>query len=381
MHGSAGGRIVSVPSAPRGTTAAPEISPEELQLATRNHGMPLEALRYDVTPVGLHYLLVHYDIPAIDPRTWRLRIDGMVGAPLELSLDDLRAQPSVTHAVTLECAGNGRARLLPRAVSQPWLYEAVGTAEWTGVPLHVVLEQADVDPSTVEVVFTGRDRGVEGGIAQHYQRSLSLDEARRPEVLLAHTCNGQPLPPQHGAPVRLVVPGWYGMASVKWLTRIEAVDTPFAGYQQARAYRMRTSPDEDGTPVDRIAVRSLLVPPGVPDFLTRRRHVDAGPCRLEGRAWSGTAPIERVEVSGDDGATWAEADLAPAVGPHAWVGWHADWEATPGDHVLCCRATDADGHTQPMEHRWNLGGYAVTTVHRVPVTVGPAGPGRMGSKV
>ncbi len=354
---------------PGTTVGSPELTVEELQLATRNHGMPLEALRYDLTPVGLHYLLVHYDIPAVDPSDWRLTVGGLVDTALELSLEDLRRRDPVTVPVTLECAGNGRARLQPRAISQPWLHEAVGTAEWTGVPLADLLDEAGVAAEALEVVFTGADRGVEGGIEQHYQRSLAVADATRPQVLLAYELNGQLLPPQHGAPLRLVVPGWYGMASVKWLTTIEAVDRPFDGYQQTTAYRFRTDASDPGHPVQRMVVRSLMVPPGIPDFLTRHRVVGAGTCEVRGRAWSGTAAITRVEVSTDGGGTWHDADLEAPVGDHAWAGWRWSWDARPGEHELCCRATDADGQAQPLDHRWNLGGYAVNTVHRVPVTV------------
>lgn len=363
-------------SSPPSSLDSDQLTPEELQLATRNHGMPLEALHHDVTPVGLHYLLIHYDIPVIDPSTWRLRIGGRVSRPMELSLAELRRRDRVTLPVTMECAGNGRARLRPRAVSQPWLHEAVGTGEWTGTPLASLLDDAGLDSRAVEVVFSGADRGVEHGIDQRYQRSLSVADATASEVLLADELNGQPLPPQHGSPLRLVVPGWYGMTNVKWLTDIEVVDQPFTGFQQATAYRYRTDPDQDGTPVQRMAVRSLLVPPGIPDFLTRRRFVTAGEVVVEGRAWSGTAAISRVEVSADGGATWDDAELEAPVGEHAWTRWCWAWDASPGDHELTCRATDAEGRTQPTEHPWNVGGYAVNTVHRVPVTVRRSPPGR-----
>jgi sulfane dehydrogenase subunit SoxC len=366
----------AVGEVPAGTTASEQISREELQLATRNHGMPLEALRWPVTPVGLHYLLIHYDIPAVDPDRWRLRLDGRVVRPRSLTLEELRARPSVTRPVTMECAGNGRARLSPRAISQPWLLEAVGTAEWTGTPLAPLLEEAGVADDAVEVVFTGLDRGVEGGVEQRYQRSLALAEARREEVLLAWAVNGQPLPPQHGFPLRLLVPGWYGMTSVKWLERITVSAEPFDGYQQARAYRWRSDPDEPGEPVTRIVPRSLMVPPGIPDFLTRRRFVPLGPCRLEGRAWSGWGPIVRVEVSTDGGRSWAAAELADRPAPNAWQAWSYTWQPPgPGEYELCCRAADATGREQPTTPRWNLGGYADNDVQRVPVAVpGDAGP-------
>jgi DMSO/TMAO reductase YedYZ molybdopterin-dependent catalytic subunit len=189
------------------------ISQHELALAARNHGMPLEAMRYDVTPPGLHYLLVHYDIPLIEAGSFRLRVGGLVGRELELDMAALQRFAARTVRVTMECAGNGRARLDPRPVSQPWLVEAVGTAEWTGVPLATVLEEAGVDPGAIEVVFTGADHGIERGVEQDYQRSLTLDEALLPDMLLAYAMNGAPLPPQHGFPLRLVAPGWYGMAT------------------------------------------------------------------------------------------------------------------------------------------------------------------------
>ena len=166
---------------------------EEVQLASRNRGMPLEALKYDVTPAGMHYLLVHFDIPFVEADTWSLQIGGLVTNPVTLSLDDIKSRPSVTMPVTMECAGNGRTLLEPRAVSQPWGLEAIGTAEWTGTPLAQLLEDAGVDSSAVEVLFTGQDRGVQGNEIQDYQRSLTLDDATRDEVMLVYAMNGEPL--------------------------------------------------------------------------------------------------------------------------------------------------------------------------------------------
>ncbi|MGZ4190584.1 MAG: sulfite oxidase [Actinomycetota bacterium] len=343
------------------------ISYEELALATRNRGMPLEGMRYDITPVGMHYLLVHWDVPDMDPATWRLHIGGRVSRPLELGLEDLRSRPSRTVAVTMECAGNGRARLAPRPLSQPWLVEAIGTAEWTGTSLAGVLADAGVADDAVEILFTGADRGIQGDLEQEYQRALGVSEAMRPEVLLAYEMNGRPLEPQHGFPLRLLVPGWYGMTSVKWLTRIEAVAEPFAGYQQTPAYRYQQTEEEPGEPVDRMRVKSLMIPPGIPDFYTRRRFVDAGPVVLRGRAWCGTSPITRVEVGIDD--RWSDALLDEPIGRWAWRGWSFSWDATRGDHMLSCRATDSDGSVQPTEQPWNLQGMGNNLVHEVAVTV------------
>jgi sulfane dehydrogenase subunit SoxC len=356
-----------------GVEASEQITPAELRLATRNHGLPLEALSYDVTPIGLHYLLVHYDIPVVDPDTWRLGIEGRVRRKLSLSLDEIKARPAKSLAVTMECAGNGRARLSPRPVSQPWLLEAVGTAEWTGAPLRGLLEDAGFDEAAPEVLFGGLDRGVEGEEEQSYERSLALDDALSEDVLLAYAMNGQPLPPQHGFPLRLVVPGSYGMASVKWLERIEVLGSPFQGYQQARSYRVRQKPDESGVPVSRMLPRSLMVPPGIPDFATRNRHLTPGPCTLRGRAWSGLGQIERVEVSADGGSSWSSARLGPQPSKWAWCSWEWEWGlAEPGVHELCCRATDSAGNAQPLEAAWNLGGYANNEVQRVQVVVSEA---------
>jgi sulfane dehydrogenase subunit SoxC len=341
---------------------------EELRLAARNHGMPLEALAYPVTPTGLHYLLTHYDVPLVDPDAWQLDVGGAVRAPLRLTLADLRARHRELVTVTMECAGNGRALLDPRPLSQPWLHEAIGTAEWSGIPLTALLDEAGVADDAVEVVFSGLDRGVENGVEQSYERSLAMDEARRPEVLVAIEMNGQPLLPQHGAPARLIVPGWYGMANVKWLSGIRAIREPFTGYQQSWSYRSRQDPSEAGVPLTRIAPHALMVPPGIPDFFTRDRVVAMGPVRLTGRVWSGGQPIDAVEVSVDDGLTWTDATLAPAdLGPWAWRSWALEWTPSqPGVHVLSCRARAAGDADRPA---WNLGGYANPAPQRVVVMV------------
>jgi sulfane dehydrogenase subunit SoxC len=332
--------------------------------------MPLEALRYQITPVGLHYLLIHYDIPVVDPATWRLSLGGSVERPLTITLDELKSRPRVTAPVTLECAGNGRALLAPRPISQPWLHEAVGTAEWTGTPLRPLLEEAGVRSDAVEVLFTGLDRGEEGGVEQDYERSLPLAEALRPEVMLAYEANGAPLPPQHGFPLRLVVPGWYGMTHVKWLRSITLLDQPYQGFQNAEAYRLKVDEDDPGTPVTRMAPRSLMAPPGIPEFATRTRLLRPEPCQLEGRAWSGSGSIARVEVSVDGGRKWADAEVEPAPAPFAWHHWTYRWESPEvGNHELCSRATDASGMSQPLEPPWNLKGYANNAVQRVPVVV------------
>jgi sulfane dehydrogenase subunit SoxC len=355
------------PAAPAAGPTTGPLTREELQLGARNHSMPLEALRRDITPPGLHYVLTHFDIPDVDAASWHLRISGAVEMALELSMAALRKDPPITVPVTLECAGNGRSLLEPRPLSQPWILEGVGTAHWTGVPLAYLLGKAGVLPHAVEVVFTGVDQGIQGGVPQRYARSLPIHEALRPDVVLAYSMNGSDLPPQHGYPLRLVVPGWYGMASVKWLESIHVVTHPFEGFQQAVAYRYQKDADDAGTPVSRIRVRSLMIPPGVPDFFTRSRVLSPGPVMLQGRAWSGEGSVVRVEV-GIDGK-WGPAHLGHPAGPFAWCEWTLPWVADRGEHELACRATDATGSVQPLEQVWNYQGMGNNMVQRVKVTV------------
>lgn len=319
-------------------------------------------MRYDLTPVGLHYTLSHFDIPHVDPASYRLGIGEH-----SLSLAEIQRLGKKTLRVTLECAGNGRAAFTPRYPSMPWTHGGVGTAQWTGVPLSTVLEGL-TSGTTKEIAFFGADRGFDSGVEHGFGRSLSVDEALQPDVLLAWAMNGQPLAPQHGAPLRLVVPGWFGMASVKWLARIAVLERPFDGYQQVLGYRYVKQRGEAGTPVRHAKVKSLISPPGVPDWYTGRRLVGAGTIEIHGRAWSGAGvAVARVEL-GVDGE-WRPANVEPAEDRFAWQRWRASWDATPGEYELACRASDARGALQPLEPDWNVGGMGNNAVHRVQVTV------------
>jgi DMSO/TMAO reductase YedYZ molybdopterin-dependent catalytic subunit len=337
--------------------------------------MLLESLRHEVTPAGLHYLLVHFDIPEVNPDTWTLEIGGLVSSPLSLSLADLRALPQVERTVTMECAGNGRSRFDPRPISQPWVQEAIGTARWGGVPLSVLLRGAGVQDGAVEAIFSGLDRGIDAGVEHHFERSLAMEVATSAEPLIAISMNGAPLPPQHGAPARLVVPGWYGMTNVKWLARITLTDTPFEGFQQAVAYRIRHVEGEQGEPITRMLPRALMIPPGIPDAGTRARTV-VGACVLAGRAWSGWGAIDGVEVSIDGGESWAPAtlDQRQSDGHTFWCRWEYRWQRPrPGEHTLMARARDSAGNIQPLAAEWNLDGYLNNGVQRINVTVCPTG--------
>ena len=358
--------IVGTPRYSRRPPIAGRYTAEELALAARNRGMPLEALRHELTPAGLHYLLVHFDIPLLDGNTWTLSINGLVNQRLTLGLQEIKRLPARTLRVTMECAGNGRAQLSPRYPSVPWLEEGVSTADWTGAALSDLLASAGLQRTAKEIVFHGADCGFDAGVEHHFARSLGVEQALRDEIIVAYEMNGAPLPPQHGAPLRLVVPRWYGMASVKWLRAIEAIDHPYDGLQQARSYHFRRSLGERGEPCTLMRVNSLMAPPGIPDFYTRNRVVEAGTIEIVGRAWSGYAPIARLDFGVDD--AWQEARLDQA-GVWCWRGWRASWRAMPGEYELSCRASDAAGNTQPLEPPWDVSGFGNNGVQRVRVTV------------
>ncbi len=341
---------------------------EEVRLANRNSGILLEALRHDVTPTGLHYLLNHFDVPYVPSAAdWTLSVTGRVKNPLRITLAEIQALPAKTLRVTLECAGNGRANIGLRRQSMPWMYEAVGTSEWTGTPLRHVLEQAGLLPDAMDIAFLGIDRGFDK-VFHEYGRSLAPQLALNDDVLLVWAMNGAPLLPQHGFPLRLIVPGWYGMASVKWLDRIEVLDRPFEGHQQAASYIYKESADDPGVPVTHIRVKSLMAPPGIPDWYTRHRLVAPGAVTVMGRAWSGNGvPVVRVEF-GVDGR-WQEAQLGPIDGRYAWRSWQAIWDTCDGEYEIACRATDENGDTQPLDERWDRSGFGNNMVHKIGVTV------------
>ena len=331
------------------------------QAEALNCETPPGDLGEDLTPTVRFYRRSHFPIPVLDPAAWRLGVGGMVHRPLSLSLPELIRLPAETLAVTLECAGNGRALQRPPAPGVQWGPGAVGTAEWTGPRLADVLARAGIRPGACEVIFGGADQGqaADGSPRSiRFERSLPVRDALESGALLAYAMNGQPLPKPHGYPLRLVVPGWYGVASVKWLTAIELTSRPFDGHFQVDRYHI------GGKPLTLQAVRSVIIGPRPGDTVAPGEDVV-----VRGLAWSGAGPIARVEVS-VAGRPWRAAALTGKRHPHGWQEWllRARLEE-PGSVTIHARATDTAGRTQPAQPTWNPLGYATNPIHQVVITV------------
>ncbi|HZU07900.1 MAG TPA: sulfite oxidase [Chloroflexota bacterium] len=325
---------------------------------------PLEETRVEeleglLTPTRNFFIRNHFATPQLDPQTWRLRVEGHVEAPFELTYEELRNLPEQKSVIAfLECAGNGRRRFDPPAEGTPWLHGAAGTAEWTGVPVAVLLERARVRPGAVDLVAEGGDSG-------RVTRGLPLSVALRPDTLVVWAMNGEPLLPSHGAPVRLFVPGWVGVASIKWLVRLAVIDRPFDGVYNTTRYVYLDRPSGRPTePATVQPVKSYINRPTPDAVLDRGSHL------ITGYAWSGYGPIARVEVSTDGGETWAEAQLLEPRLPLAWVRFAYRWEPpAPGTYVLASRATDEQGNVQPETVEWNRQGYHMNAIYRLTVVV------------
>jgi DMSO/TMAO reductase YedYZ molybdopterin-dependent catalytic subunit len=322
-----------------------------------NAETPLERQVGAITPASLHYVRDHFAIPQAPER---LAIDGAVRTPLQLEPGDIRSLPSRSLVVTLECAGNGRAFLDPPVAGEQWRTGAVGTAEWTGASLSAVLEMAGPLASAVEVLCVGADAGTPADVGARiaYERSLPLADALRDDVLLAYAMNGDDLPPEHGAPLRLIVPGWYGMASVKWLARLSLIERRFDGFFQAKRYVV------GDRPLREIAPRALIAWPREGERLEMRPFV------ARGYAWSGRGDIALVEASADGGRSWRDATLDDPLSRYAWQQWHAAVAPrASGQLVLLARAVTTAGTTQPLEEVRGALGYANNAARPVRVEI------------
>src|SRR5882672_9632195 len=341
------------------------------QKEPKNLEAPFDRIDTYLTPTELFYIRSHFPTPNLDRASYQLRIDGAVKRPFSLSYEELRSMRSETRVATLECAGNSRVFLVPQVQGAQWELGAVSNAEWTGVPLRALLERAGLARDACEIVLEGADRGTPKEepvppVPISYTWSLPRAKALRSEVLIAYQMNGRELPRDHGFPVRAIVPGHYGMASVKWLTGIQAVREPFHGYWQTADYAYWAS--TDGKPVRRplgeMKLKSEIARPRVYETL-------APNCiyTISGAAWAGETDVAEIAVSTDGGRTWAEAEFLDPVRRHAWRRWKFDWltPKKPGQYTLLARARDASGVFQPNEHDQNYGVYVIN--HSLPIEV------------
>lgn len=321
-----------------------------------------------VMPAARFYVRNHFPTPVLDPDSYELKLTGMVEQPLRLRLRDLKNMPSQSLVSTLECAGNGRIRFHPQVEGEQWHFGAASTAEWTGVPLVEILDRVGLTAGARDVVFRGADAGLVDGATSpvRFERALSVSDARDSGALVAYAMNGEPLPLQHGRPVRLIVPGWYSVASVKWLTEIEVIDHRFESYFQTDRYMYEWV--RNGAvvrePVRLQRVRAVVTEPG------DGAAVPVGEFLVRGVAWSGAAPIERVEVS-IGGRPWAAARLIGERRRHSWQWWELLTRCeTPGTSTVRARATDQTGATQPEHPEWNRLGYGGNAIQTVSIGIG-----------
>ncbi len=335
-----------------------------------NLEMPFEILDAFITPTKSFYVRTHFPIPSIDRNAWWLHVEGEVDNPFAINYEQLFELESITIPVTLECAGNSRRFLKPKVKGVQWGLGGVGTAEWTGVPLSVLLDRAGVKPSAREVILEGTDGGViedpkspPGQL--RFARSIPLEKARA-DVLLAYKMNSSDLPPEHGFPVRAIVPGWYAMASIKWLQRIIITDQRFTGYYQTidYAYWKRRAEVAELIPLTEMQIKAEIAKPTEGETVPANSSV-----RVHGAAWTSDSQITKVELSTDGGSTWNETNLLGEPKPNAWRLWEFKWQtpAAPGNQTLMARATDSLGHTQPLQRDPDRGTYIVN--HLLPITV------------
>jgi DMSO/TMAO reductase YedYZ molybdopterin-dependent catalytic subunit len=334
---------------------------------------PWDYFRHDLTPNDAFYVRWHLQmIPTeVDLRAWRLAIGGHVDRSLQLSMDELRRMESTSIVAVNQCSGNSRGLSDPRVPGAQWGNGAMGNARWTGVRLVELLRRAGVKKAAVDVSFTGLDRG---GLASvpDYVKSLPVNIAERPDVLVAYEMNGQPLPLLNGFPVRLIVPGWFATYWIKALTSITVLDRAFDGFWVREAYRIPAAneglerPDAlaaQTVPINVMRIRSFITSHRDGDRIPADRHV------VQGIAFDGGDGVQRVEFSADGGRNWQNATLGQDLGRYSFRRWEAVWAAAPGEYRLQCKATSSSGATQPASAGWNRAGYLRNVIEEIRVQV------------
>lgn len=342
--------------------------PEDLE-------MPLDGFAEWITPVDRFFVRCHTYTPKVNLREWSLKIDGKVDRPVTLTLDALKNLPRVEMVAVLECAGNGRRFYEPRVAGTQWAFGSVGNGRWAGVRLRDVLAKAGLQSSAKQILCDGAD--VPLGKMPDFQRTITVEKALHPDTILAYEMNGQPLPVEHGFPLRVIAPGWASDSWVKWLQHIEVLDHEFDGFWMKSAYRHPPQPVAPGTAVDPAAmvpvtdlnVKSVIASPD--------RWAKPGMVRVQGTAWSNSSPVSKVEVSIDAGKTWKAAKLGGPRTQYGWRLWQLNWKAAEGKYTVLARATNEAGQTQPLQEQWNPSGYLWNVSQRVPITISdqpPAAP-------
>jgi len=339
------------------------LSEEPLVLETT-----LDKLTEFITPTKSFYVRSHFPAPKIDKDKWRLRVEGEVEKPFEINFEELTKLESKKIPSMLECAGNGRSFLEPKVKGVQWHIGGVGNAEWTGVPLSILLERAGIRKNATEIILEGADRGkLEDPKAPHgeihFARSIPMAKAR--DVVLAYKMNDVDVPVEHGFPVRAIVPGWYAVASVKWLQRIIVTDHPFGGYYQTfdYAYWKHDGGQSRLTALSEMQTKAVITHPADGETVPTNSNM-----RVRGAAWTGKGEIKKVELSTDGGSTWSPAKLIGESRQHAWRLWEFDWKPTaPGKATLIARATDSNGQTQPLERDFDRGTYMIN--HLLPIQI------------
>ncbi|MGH7264349.1 MAG: sulfite oxidase [Candidatus Rokuibacteriota bacterium] len=324
---------------------------------------PLRELTAEVTPYEVFFVRNNYDGPEIDPARYVLRVAGEVDNPLALRLDDLRRMEQVTQTITLECAGNGRGFHRPRASGVQWEYGAVGTGVWKGVRLADVLRLARPRSTARHVVPNGNDAPPTPQ-APDFIRSHPISKAMEPHTMIALEMNGRPVPHLHGGPARLIVPGWVGSASIKWLTEITLADKEWNGPFMQRSYRAPRADDPKQTySLQSLECKSVIVGPA------DGAQLGAGPVTVFGFAWAGEGTVVAVDVSADGGQTWVPATLTGEEHRYGWRRWEHGWDAGSGAHTLMARASDSLGRLQPASRPPDPQGYRWNVIHAVRVNV------------
>ena len=361
-----------------GTTVKPQLIPTNV--GGRSFAAPPRALQEALTPTELFYVRNHWKgAPPMDIATYRLVVDGEVERPLSLSYAELKAMPQKRFEVTYECCGNSpvpdywaKVTRASATMEQVKGHGIMGNAAWAGVSVADVLAWAGIKPSAVEVMFAGADHGPDETAGDPpdvtYERSLPIAKALHPDTLLAYDMNGEPLPPLHGYPLRLLVPGWYGMCSIKWLVGIHVLDHEFQGFYQKERYMTVNGPEAATyyTYLTRMKVKSIITNPAPGEMIPTSGYT------LGGAAWSGEDEVVKVEISTDGGKTWTLADIVRPRHGYSWSRWEYRWQPPgPGRYTLMSKATNSQGETQPMEfpNQWDGRGYGNNMVFPVEVEV------------